>query len=142
LRRRQPGWLLALKIILVCVAAVFVMGVAVLGLTFQPYVLVVAHNLTGAPVELDLGIEGSAIGPRHVARDGWSLGVLKVGPDTDTYAVCRAETGPPVRTESGLYVTSNMQQLVVVDVKRCDRVDMDSHAVIEPLGWVLSPFWD
>ena len=106
MRRGEPGWLLALRIILVCIAAAFTIGVAALSLTLQPYVLVVAHNLTGAPVELDLGIEGSAMGPRHVGRGGWSLGVLKVGADTEPYALCRAETGPPVRTESELYVTS------------------------------------
>lgn len=116
------------------------MGVAALCLTFQPYVLVVAHNLTGAPVELDLGIEGSAMGSRHLGRGSWSLGVLKVGADTEAYAICRAETGPPVRTESGLYVTSNMQQLLVADVKRCDRIDVDGHAVIDLLGWFPSWF--
>jgi hypothetical protein len=137
-RRHEPGWLLAFKIILVCVAAVFTLGVAALSLTFQPYVLVMAHNLTGAPVDIDLGIDGSAIGSRHVGRDGWSLGVLKVGPDTEAYLICRAETGPSVRTETGLYITSSIQQLLVADVERCDKMDIDSHAVIEPLNWIFS----
>jgi hypothetical protein len=135
-RRREAVWLPGFRILLTCVAVVLALGAATFSLTFQPYVLVVAHNLTGAPVDLDLGIEGSAIGARHVGRGGWSLGVLKVGPDTEAYVTCRPETEPSVRTETG--VTSSLQQLLVADVKRCDQIDIDSHAVIDPLVWVLS----
>lgn len=138
MRRREAVWLPGFRILLTCVAVVLALGAATFSLTFQPYVLVVAHNLTGAPVDLDLGIEGSAIGARHVGRGGWSLGVLKVGPDTEAYVTCRPETEPSVRTETGLYVTSSLQQLLVADVKRCDQIDIDGHAVIDPLVWVPS----
>lgn len=72
---------------------------------------------------------------------GWAVGVLKVGPDIAVMTICRAGHAPPIRAETG-YVTSSMQQLLVVRIKRCDDIRVDSHGVFEPLSLAMSKVVD
>lgn len=118
----------ALKIILGLVGTLFALAVVAVVLVLQPYVLVVAHNLSGAPLNLSLHIRGDDLGPYRLARGGWMLGVLKVRGDADLNIVCQADGAAQVVTEGG-YMTSSMQQLAVVDVRRCDQVKDREYSV-------------
>ncbi len=141
MKPRPPAWLLTFQIFSFCAAWAFVLGVAAVSLTLQPYLLVVAHNLVGEPVDVDLGIERSAMGSRHIGRGGWAVGVVKVGPDSEVYSVCRTARRPPVNAIAGEYITPNLQQLVVVDIRRCDLVEAHSYAALDPLVYILTPFF-
>ena len=118
----------ALKVILGLVGALFALAVVTVVLVLQPYVFVVAHNFSGAPLNLSLHIRGDDLGPHRLARGGWMLGVLKVRGDADLNIVCQAGGALPVVTEGG-YVTSHMQQLAVIDIRRCDQVKDREYSV-------------
>jgi hypothetical protein len=127
----------ALKIILGLVWTLFALAVIAVVLVLQPNMLVVAHNLSGAPLNLSLHIRGDGLGPHRLARDGWMLGVLNVRGDADLNIVCQADGAAPVVTEGG-YVTSHMQQLAMVDVRRCDQIK-DREYSVDGLVYGLLP---
>ncbi len=118
----------ALKVILGLVGALFALAVVTVVLVLQPYVFVVAHNLSGAPLNLSLHIRGDDLGPHRLARGGWMLGALKVRGDADLNIVCQADGALPVVTEGG-YMTSHMQQLAVIEIRRCDQVKDREYSV-------------